>query len=441
MHVLRAARLALALSLITGTSVTAQPVDFRDMIAETLPVVVAIDTNKINTDPQAGIAAAQLRRHGAGVIVDASGIIVTNDHVIDGALRLTVTLSDRRQFPGSVMARAKIADLALVKIEPAAPLPVARFGNSDQVRLGEPVVAIGNPLGLRGSVSVGIVSALGRDIHATAFDDMIQTDAAFNPGSSGGALVDAQGQVVGIATAIFAPSQMEFSAGLGFAQPSNMVLAVINRMRQKGGFKPGWIGIRAQTISAELAEAMGLRNQRGIIVTTLQKDGPALRAGVEEGDVILTVNDTPVVNQRSLARWVAMAGPGAEARLALWRDGAMHTLTITTEAPPESAKPTAPAEPFRLGLLTTVLNESARHKYDIPEDRPGVLVVAVAPLSAAADAGLDVGEAILRIGQDPVAAPEDVDRLFAAAQAQQRAQVPFLIRGPEGPRWVVVRTR
>ncbi|MCW3476822.1 trypsin-like peptidase domain-containing protein [Limobrevibacterium gyesilva] len=426
---------------------------YSDLAATLLPPVVNIATVKVVQMPkqapavQAGLTdTRRVRSLGSGVIIDPSGIIVTNRHVIEGAVRISVTLQDNTQYRARVLSRGGLTDLAVLKVEADFPLPTATFGNSDQVRIGDSVLAIGNPLGLGGSVSSGIVSALNRDIRSSMFDDFIQTDAAINPGNSGGPLFNNRGEVIGINTAIYTQGDASGSIGLGFAMPSNDVKWVVDRLLQFGEVRAGSIGVRMQQVTPELADALELRAARGGLVAGLDKDGPASKARIAEGDVILAYNGVAVQDIRQLARNIGMTEAGTTVPVLIWRNGRSISVSVTAGqlpgGPMEEAMQAAVGDgkpvAFELGLRLATVNDQARDTYKLAPDQAGVVVLDVAPAGAAADAGLNPGDVITRIAQTPVTVPAEVERLVDDARAQRRRYALFLVQGPDGARWVPV---
>ncbi|MDT8856009.1 trypsin-like peptidase domain-containing protein [Paracoccaceae bacterium Fryx2] len=268
----------------------------------------------------------ELNGLGTGFIVKASGDIVTNSHVVEGADTVTVTLSDGTKLPATVVGADPATDLALIRVVPTGDLPTVAFGDSTALRVGEDVVAIGNPFGLGNSVTAGIVSALGRDINAGPFDNFIQTDAAINKGNSGGPLFNGAGQVVGVNTAIFSPSGG--SVGIGFAVPAETAQKVIAELATDGKVDRGWLGVTIQPVSDDIAAALGLVSTNGALIADVSANSPAAKAGLKRGDVVLAVDGAKVADARELTRIVAGAAPGASVRLDLLRAGQAQGLTV-----------------------------------------------------------------------------------------------------------------
>lgn len=278
-------------------------------------------------------SAPEMHGVGTGFIVTADGQIVTNAHVVDGAEKLTVTLGDGRKIDGKVLGVDTATDIALIKIEEGSDLPTVAFGDSTQIKVGQDVVAIGNPFGLGNSVTAGIVSALGRDIHSGPFDNYIQTDAAINKGNSGGPLFNANGEVVGINTAIFSPTGG--SVGIGFAVPSETAAKVVADLAGDGTVERGWLGVQIQPVSDDIAAALGFDKAEGVLITNVTADTPAAKAGLTRGDVVLSVDGIQVKDPRELTRMIATEAPGSNVTLGLLRAGKSLEATVTLGTRPE----------------------------------------------------------------------------------------------------------
>jgi serine protease Do len=264
---------------------------------------------------------------GSGFVVSADGYIVTNNHVIDKAQRITVTLDDGSQVPAKLIGADPKNDLAVIKIKPAAPLATVSWGDSDTLRVGDQVLAIGNPFGIGTTVTSGIVSARGRDLHSGPYDDFIQIDAPINHGNSGGPLVDAKGQVVGINTAIYSPNGG--SVGVGFAIPSDQAQKVVAKLMKDGSIEHGFIGVQIQPVTADIADAIGLGKPQGALVADVNGGTPAAKAGLKAGDVITALGGSPVKSPRDLSRMVADLSPGTAQNLSIWRTGKSKNVSIT----------------------------------------------------------------------------------------------------------------
>jgi serine protease Do len=384
---------------------------------------------------------------GSGFIIDPDGTIVTNRHVVAGGYSVSVTLEDDRQFPARVLATNLYPDLALLKIEASAPLPTVHFGDSNALRLGETVIAIGNPLGLSGSISVGVVSALNRNVKSTQIDDFIQTDAAINHGNSGGPLFNLRGEVVGVNWAIIAPSDSTGSVGLGLAIPARDASAVIDRLRRFGRLIIGYPGMALQAVTPALAQAFGLSGTEGGIVTQLWPDGPAAKAGIQVGDVVLQFGDDRTQDARALLRELIHFPPGSVAQVVLWRAGRTMTVNLTlAEFPPIYDPAGPPAMDARgarepspsLGLRLAAISDEDRKLYSLVNYQRGVVIEGVAADSVGADAGLARGDVIERVRDVKVATPEDVVQALAAARAQGRETVPMLVRSQSRLEWMAI---
>src|ERR1700722_5939368 len=275
--------------------------------------------------PQVKPPAQKAQAVGTGFIIDANGWIVTNFHVAGKADSITVTLADGRKFPAKLVGGDEKTDLALIKVETDKPLPYVTFADASKVRVGQPVMAVGTPFGLGGTVTTGIVSARGRDIHSGPYDDYIQTDAAINRGNSGGPLFDMDGHVIGINTAIFSPSGG--SVGLGFSIPSSLAEPVVAPLKTNGRGERGRLGVQIQPVTEELAQSMSLGSEKGALVAQVQPDSPALAAGIKSGDVIKSVDGKNIETIRDLTRMISAVKPGTSVNLDLWRDGKDMSVT------------------------------------------------------------------------------------------------------------------
>jgi serine protease Do len=399
-----------------------------------------------------GMAEMAKPKHevGSGFIIDPDGYLVTNRHVVDGAYKITVTLDDNTQFPAKVLATNARPDLALLKVDAGKKLPMVKFGDSDALRIGQTVIAIGNPLGLSSSISVGVVSALNRDLNETMIDDFVQTDAAINHGNSGGPLFNLMGEVIGVNWAIVSPTDTSGSIGLGLAIPSNDAAFVVGQMRQYGRLHAGFVGLRLQQVMPDLAHSLGINNTEGGIVTRLWPDGPAAKAGIREGDVVERVGNRPTHDVRALLREMATIMPGASTTLLLWRSGHEMTVEVTASSWPgnqydPAGEPVIPdrgarASSASLGLRMASTSDDMRKTYKLSNDEQGVVVEGVAANSAGADAGFVRGDVILRVRDTLVALPDDVVRALGEARKQGHDSVPALVQTQDRPHWVVIPT-
>jgi serine protease Do len=365
---------------------------------------------------------------GSGFIIDPAGYIVTNNHVVDHARKVVVTLDDGSSYTATVKGRDAKTDLALLKIDAGKQLPFVSFGDSDQARVGDWIVAVGNPFGLGGTVTAGIVSAHGRNLDDGPYDDFLQTDAAINPGNSGGPLFNQSGQVIGIDTAILSPHGGG-SVGIGFAIPSNLATKIVAQLREHGTVERGWLGVQMQPLSPALAKAIGRPNTDGVLVDQVQPDSPAARADLQVGDVITGFAGAPVKNPRELALAVANQHEGAAAQLTIWREGQARSLALTvgTQAPEHTAAQAAPSDGTPVGMALAPLTKEARDQLGLGDTAKGVVVAQVTPGSRAAESGVQPGDVIVKIGSEPVATPSEAIARIHAAEHDKKEAVPLLV--------------
>jgi serine protease Do len=359
---------------------------------------------------------------GSGFIVDADGTILTNYHVVDGAQKLSVTLSDGKSYEAKVIGRDQKSDIAVIKIDAGHNLPAAPLGDSDQLEVGEWVMAIGNPFGLDHTVTSGIVSAKGRNIGQGPYDNFIQTDASINPGNSGGPLINLRGEVVGINSAIF--SQSGGNIGIGFAIPSNAVKELLPQLRDKGKVVRGFIGASVQKVTAEIADSLGINPARGALVADLVKGGPAERAGVKPGDVIIEFDRRPIKDSVDLPQQVARVAPGSAVPVKVIRDGKETTLRLTVGEMKE-AEVVAATQEGELGLTVQPLTPQLADNLGV-ENTTGLVISSVQPGSAADDAGLRSGDVIVEINRRSVKNLADYNREIA--RNEKTKSVLFLVR-------------
>ena len=384
---------------------------------------------------------------GSGFIVDASGYIVTNNHVIADAQEITVTLHDDSSYAAELVGHDPKTDVAVLKVVADKPLPAVQWGDSDSVKVGQWVVAIGNPFGLGNTVTAGIISARARDINAGPFDDFLQTDASINRGNSGGPLFNMNGEVIGINTAIYSPSGG--SVGIGFAVPANLARNVVYQLQEFGETRRGWLGVRIQTVTDDLAESLGLDSARGALVASVSEESPAAAAGLKVGDVILTFDGKDVQTMRRLPRIVAETEIGREVRVELWREGAPQTVGVTVGRLEEGEVEVAsavqpPSEPLtesvpELGLKLSTITDDLRKEFQLGAEASGVMVVDVDAESVAAEKGVRRGDVIVEVGQEEVASPADVQAKIKKHRELNKNTVLLLLDRQGDLQFVAVR--
>jgi serine protease Do len=382
---------------------------------------------------------------GSGFIIDPSGLIVTNNHVIANAEQISVTLSDDTTLKAEVIGRDAVTDLALLKVEPKAPLLAATWGDSNKTRVGDWVLAIGNPFGLGGTVTSGIISATARDIHSSPYDDFLQTDASINRGNSGGPMFNLSGEVIGINTAIFSPSGG--SIGIGFAVPSALARPIIEQLKATGKVERGWIGARIQPVTDEIAEALGLDKSRGAMIAAVDPLSPAAQAKLQPGDVILSYDGKPIDRSRQLPRLVADTPPETSAKVTVWRDGKDYEVELkiaalnpNRPAPPplETEKPKPPPTIDALGLKLTKLTPDLRKQFSLPDGAKGVVITEVPQNGPAAAQALRPGDLVIAVGHDAVATTDDVQQKLAAAKKNGHKNVLVRVEREGSPRFIAL---
>jgi serine protease Do len=370
---------------------------------------------------------------GSGFVIDPAGYVVTNNHVVKGASDVTVRLDDNSVYPAKIVGTDPQTDLALLKIDAKRPLPALDFGDSDKAEVGDWVMAVGNPFGLGGTVTAGIISARGRNIDAGPYDDFLQIDASINQGNSGGPLFNLDGSVIGVNTAIYSPSGG--SVGIGFAIPSNMVKSVVAQLRDNGKVERGWLGVMIQPVTDEIAGALGLDSSDGAIVTGVTPDSPAAQGGVKQGDVIVKFAGQKVDGPRELARQVAEKPAGTKSDVVVWRDRSEKSLTITTgHQPAQEEMAAVESNPTPEGSLHSdalnadlaALTPERRAQYGIDKDVSGVLVLDVKEGSVF-EQGLRSGDVIKSVDQTDVNAPSEVNSLVQKAQSDDKKAVLLLV--------------
>ena len=388
---------------------------------------------------------------GSGFIIDPAGYVVTNNHVIQDAEEITVILQDDTQLPAELVGHDPKTDIAVLKVKSDRTLPALKFGNSDALRVGDWVLAIGNPFGLGGTVTAGIISARGRDINTGPYDDFLQTDASINRGNSGGPMFNLEGEVVGINTAIFSPSGG--SIGIGFAIPSAMAVPVVKQHIETGSVKRGWLGVHIQTVTDEIAETLGLKDARGALVASVIKDGPAESGKIRAGDVILQFDGKDVTQMRRLPRIVAETPVGETVDVVLWRDnkrisvkvkvGELEAGEAQMAARPQGDDGAGQSAQDRkiapLGVTVAALNDALRQRFDLAADAKGVVVVAVDEGGPAAEKGIRPGDLIIEVSQEDASSPAQVADLVETARKPGRKSVLLLIEGQGRLRFEAIR--
>ncbi len=478
----QAAAGVLLLVLLVPAWAKPAPDSFADLAAKLLPAVVNISTTqtiKADKDHPTGPDMPQfppgspfeeffkdflnrnhggegtpqaLPRHatslGSGFIIDPSGLVVTNNHVIADADEITVTMQDDTNFKAEVVGRDTKIDVALLRIKSAKPLPSVKFGDSDQTRIGDWVLAIGNPFGLGGTVTAGILSARAREINAGPYDDFLQTDAAINRGNSGGPMFNMSGEVIGINTAIYSPSGG--SIGIGFALPSNLAHPVLDQIRDFGHPRRGWLGVNIQSVTDEIAESLGLDKPKGALIASVKDGGPAQVAGIQPGDVVLDFDGKDVTDMRHLPRLVAETPIDKPVKVTVWRKRKEVSLDVKVgelkEDEQQAALPAKEQKPDTatggvqvLGLSLSNLTPDLRERYALAEDAVGVVVTDVAAKSQAADKGVRAGDVIVEVAQEDVKNAGQINDLVDQAKKQGRKSVLLLVDRQGDLRFVALK--
>ena len=386
---------------------------------------------------------------GSGFIIDAVGYVVTNNHVISEADEITVIMQDDTEYAAELVGVDAKTDLALLKIEADVPLPALAFGDSEVMRVGDWVLAIGNPFGLGGSVTAGIISARSRDINAGPYDNFIQTDASINRGNSGGPLFNLDGAVIGVNTAIFSPSGG--SVGIGFAVPSRIAQRVLKQLREYGRTKRGWLGVRIQTVTDEIAESLGLEGTRGALVASVTEGGPAEQGQIAAGDVILAFDGKAIPQMRTLPRVVADTEIGRTVDVELWRRGKSEIIKVVVGELAEEEEQLAAADPGlipedartgmieALGLGLAAITPELREEYGLQTDAKGVLVTEVMGGGPASEKGLRPGDIIVEVSQNEVSTPAQVQDKVNEADEAGRRSVLLLVERSGDLRFVALR--
>jgi serine protease Do len=383
------------------------------------------------------IPGAQARRIalGSGFIIDPSGYVVTNSHVIGDASKVEVTLQDNSKYTAKIVGRDPKTDLAVLKVNADKPLPYVKFGDSSAAQVGDWVMAVGNPFGLGGTVTTGIISARGRDIHSGPFDDFLQIDAPINRGNSGGPTFNLEGEVIGINTAIYSPNGG--SVGIGFAVPSNVAKTIVAQLEEHGKVSRGWLGVQIQEVTPAIAASLGLHGEKGALVAVVTPDSPGAKAGIKQGDVILSFNGTDVSQLRDLPRLVAQTSPDTAATMTVWRNGEKVELhakvgelaneRVASAGAGEDEEQPTKAE--ALGMHFAPLTAQLRRELHVAKDVHGVVVSRVDSGSAADDVGLSEGDVLVAIDQQPVNTPQEAaEKLKELANSSKKNALLLLNR-------------
>lgn len=419
----------------------AETIGWSDVVRRVLPAVVNISVERL---VKTGSTVERRRFLGSGFFIDPSGQILTNRHVVDGAFQITATTNDRRQYEAHLLAAGKMIDLAVLKVDSGRPEQFLRFASPNSVKVGDPVIVIGNPLGLGTSVSGGIVSALGRNLMDTPLDDFVQTDAAINHGNSGGPMVDRSGDVAGIASEFVSPGAGEASSGLGFAIASGVASHAVQVLLDPQKTTVGWIGAHLQDLGPDLARAFNMAGQRGLLITQIEPDSPAQKAGLSTGDIILSYGETVPPDSRDLMFHIALSPIGSRQELKVMRDGKVSTFTATVAQWPNLRMPisavlsdsglAAQARSSDLGLVLSPITTVVRRMYGITANT-GIVVVAVDAASEAHTKGIKPGDVVERVGANEVGTVDQVRRLVRQQQLHGN-YVALLTTNKRETRWI-----
>lgn len=429
----------------------AQFPSFADLAEKLTPSVVNISSFS-QSETENGEGNTPLSESlGSGFIIDGNGYIITNNHVVDKAESISITLSDNTKTEARVIGKDPKTDLALIKIETKRPLNAVKFGDSDKIRVGDWVLAIGNPFGLGSSVTAGIVSAKSRDIESGPYDSFIQTDASINQGNSGGPMFNLQGEVIGISSAIF--STTGASQGVGFAIPANLAGWVISQLKEHGEVKRGWIGIKIQPNTPEIADNLGISANQGVVVSGITEQGPAQKAGLQAGDIVLSFNRQPIDNTKNLSRLIAETKIGTPAPIEIWRSGQKQTLTVPIELMPEETPLSAAKETASdaaetpdngeslniIGFTVKEISPELAERYKLAPSTSGVVVTDILPNSDASRKGIKIGDIIVKIDKRNIIGESAFHEYVNDARRENNRPVLLAIQGQEALHFVAVK--
>lgn len=429
----------------------AQFPSFADLAEKLTPSVVNISSFS-QSETENGEGNTPLSESlGSGFIIDGNGYIITNNHVVDKAESISITLSDNTKTEARVIGKDPKTDLALIKIETKRPLNAVKFGDSDKIRVGDWVLAIGNPFGLGSSVTAGIVSAKSRDIESGPYDSFIQTDASINQGNSGGPMFNLQGEVIGISSAIF--STTGASQGVGFAIPANLAGWVISQLKEHGEVKRGWIGIKIQPNTPEIADSLSISANQGVVVSGITEQGPAQKAGLQAGDIVLSFNRQPIDNTKNLSRLIAETKIGTPAPIEIWRSGQKQTLTVPIELMPEETPLSAAKETASdaaetpdngeslniIGFTVKEISPELAERYKLAPSTSGVVVTDILPNSDASRKGIKIGDIIVKIDKRNIIGESAFHEYVNDARRENNRPVLLAIQGQEALHFVAVK--
>lgn len=365
---------------------------------------------------------------GSGFIVSEDGIVVTNQHVINQADEIEVVFQDGKRYPATLKGSDKKTDIAVLKIEADYPLPYTNFGNSDSAEIGDWVIAIGNPFGLGGTVTAGIISARGRDIRSGPYDDFIQIDAPINRGNSGGPLFNTKGEVIGVNSTIYSPTGG--SVGIGFSIPANLVRNIVGQLSDGGIVERGWLGVHIQIVNEDIANSLGLDEAYGALVGSVLKDSPAEKSGIEAGDIITHYNGERLDEMRDLPRLIANTLASEAVELSVWRNEAeikLHAVIGNSEQQPDARVSEKASMEETLGLVFSNLSDELRKRYSVNTKTEGVIIIDIDPKSEAATRGVQVGDVVKKVGRTRITTPAGINNAVKAAMDEDKSSILLLI--------------